>query len=223
VWDLPLRLFHWLLVLAVVGCWITYELGVAYFTWHEWFGYATLVLVVFRLAWGFAGPKHARFSGFLRAPSAWWGHARVLLSRTPEEHAGHSPLGAVMIVVLLALLLVMGVTGLFANDEIMNTGPFYGYVSDTLSDRLSRLHRSLMDWLWVAIAVHVAAIAFYGLAKRQDLVTPMFSGRKRGRWLTPADEISGSKLVLAALLLGLAALILYIAVITAPEPSIFLF
>jgi cytochrome b len=128
-----------------------------------------------------------------------------------------------MILVLLALLLAMGITGLFANDEIMNTGALYGYVSDAVSDRLSRLHRSLMDWLWVAIAVHVTAIAFYWLVKRQDLVTPMFTGRRRGHWLTSADEIPGSKLVLAALLLGLAALILYIAVVTAPEPSIFLF
>ena len=128
-----------------------------------------------------------------------------------------------MIWVLIVLLLSMGITGLFANDEIMNTGPLYGHVSDALSDRLSRLHRSLMDWLWLAIALHVAAIAFYWLVKRQDLVTPMFTGRKRGRLLTAADEIAGSKLVLAALLLGLAALLLYIAVATAPEPSIFLF
>jgi cytochrome b len=223
VWDLPLRLFHWLLVIAVFGCWVTYELGVSYFTWHAWFGYATLVLLLFRLAWGLGGPKHARFAGFPHGPRAWWHHARTLLSRVPEEYAGHSPLGALMIVILLALLLAIAVTGLFANDEIMNTGPLYGHVSDAVSDRLSRLHRGLADWLWIAIAVHVAAIAFYRLVKRQDLVTPMFTGRKRGRWLTSADEIPNSRLLLAALLLGLAALILYIAVITAPEPSIFLF
>jgi cytochrome b len=223
IWDLPLRVFHWLLVVTVVGCWATYELGIEYFTWHRWLGYVALVLVAFRVLWGFAGPRHARFAGFIRGPRAWWQHARTLTSRSEEHYPGHSPLGGVMILLLLVLVAALGITGLFANDEIMNNGPLYGYVSDAASDSLSRLHRQLMDYLWVAIGLHVAAILGYLLVKRQDLLTPMFTGRKRARWLTPADEVRSSRILLALALAALAALLLYVAVSTAPEPSIFLF
>ena len=223
IWDLPLRLFHWLLVIAVAGAWITPKLGPAAWRWHLWFGYAALVLVMFRIAWGFAGPKHARFAGFLRGPATVAAYVRGLFGAHEVRYAGHNPLGALMVMAFLLLLLAQGVAGLFANDEVMSTGPLYGYVDDATSDELSRLHRRLTDVLWIAVAVHLAAILLYGWLKRDDLTVPMITGRKRGAGLRADDEIAGSRPWLALMIAGLCAVLLYLVIATAPEPSIYLF
>lgn len=228
VWDLPLRLFHWLLVVAVAGSWLTYELGVDYFRWHAWFGYVTVVLIFFRIAWGFVGPRHARFASFVRGAGAVGRYARALFRggrrgsdelRTP----GHNPLGALMVLVLLALIGTIGVTGLFANDEIFSTGPLYGHVSDDTSDVLSLVHRDLCDVLWIAIGAHLLAIAGYWLVKRDNLVLPMITGRKAGAHWPPEEGIADSRVWLALVLVALFAGGLYLLVATAPEPSQFLF
>ncbi len=228
VWDLPLRLFHWLLVVAVAGSWLTYELGVDYFRWHAWFGYAAVVLVCFRVAWGFVGPRHARFASFVRGAGAIGRYTRALFRggagatgglRTP----GHNPLGALMVLALLALVGTIGVTGLFANDEIFSTGPLYGHVSDETSDVLSRLHRDLCEVLWIAIGLHLLAIAGYWLVKRDNLVLPMITGRKPDAHHPPDEAIAGSRVWLALFLAAILAGGLYLLVITAPTPSQFLF
>jgi hypothetical protein len=119
------RIAHWLFVLCVAGSWLTHQAGVQWFGWHRRFGYATLVLVSFRILWGFAGTRHARFANFLRGPRAV---VEYLRRGGAGEPVGHNPLGALNVVALLALMLVQAITGLFANDEITNTGPFYGWV-----------------------------------------------------------------------------------------------
>ena len=224
VWDLPVRICHWLLVLAVAGSWLTHKLGPQAFAWHVWCGYTTLVLIFFRVVWGFVGPRHARFASFLRGPAATLKYSGSLFGRTAmQRHAGHNPLGALMVVLFLVLLAVQGATGLFANDEIMSTGPLYGYVSDETSDVLSDWHRELTDVLWVAIGLHVGAVLLYWIVKRQNLVGPMFSGRKPGELLQPGDEIAGSRVWLALVVAGTGAALLYAIVATAPEPSLLLF
>jgi len=223
VWDLPLRLFHWLLAVAIAGSWLSYELGVDYFLWHSWFGYATVVLVFFRVAWGFVGPRHARFTSFVRGATAVGRYTRALFRGGEPRTPGHNPLGALMVLVLLALIATIGVTGLFANDEIYSTGPLYGHVSDETSDALSRLHRDLCDVLWIAIGVHLLAIAGYWLLKRDNLVLPMITGRKPRGHFPPEEAIAGSRVRLALFLAALLAGGLYLLVATAPEPSSFLF
>lgn len=223
VWDLPLRLFHWLLAACVMGSWATHEAGVEWFAWHVRIGYLTLVLLAFRIAWGFVGPRHARFGSFLRGPGALLAYLRSLRSGRPARVAGHSPLGGLAVVLMLALLLLQAVTGLFANDEIFNTGPLYGHVSDTQSDALTGLHKRNFDWLLVMVGLHLAAIAFYRLAKQLDLVTPMLTGRKPAAEVPEGEQVDSQRLWLAAVLLALAAGALWRVVATAPPASMSFF
>lgn len=223
VWDLPVRVMHWALALATAGAWLTQNLEGDWFRWHSWCGYAVLVLVLTRIAWGFVGTRHARFTAFVRGPRAALRYLRGLVRGDAPAHAGHNPLGAWMVVVLLALLLVQAVTGLFANDQIMNTGPLFGYVTGARSDALSRLHASLVNWILAAVLLHVLAVFAYLAGKRIDLITPMFTGRKSETAVRPQEAIRGSRTWLALLIAALIAGALAWLVSRAPEATLSLF
>jgi cytochrome b len=177
VWDLPVRLFHWALVVLLAFSWWSAEQG--HMDWHMRSGYALLTLVLFRIVWGFVGSTHARFSDFIRGPEALVVHLRALPSRRAPAHAGHNPLGGIGVVLMLAAVLVQAATGLFASDDILVEGPLYRHVSGATSEWLTSVHRTNFDALLVLAAIHVAAVAFHRLFKRQDLIGPMFTGRKR--------------------------------------------
>ncbi len=223
VWDLPLRLFHWLLALCVFGSWLTQQLGVEWFPWHARIGYVTLVLIAFRVAWGFLGPRPARFSSFLRGPRAVLAYIRGLRSAAVAPTAGHNPLGGLSIVAMLLLLALQGVTGLFANDKIFNTGPLYGYVSGGLSDRLSAWHELNFDFLLALVALHVTAVVYYQWIRRIDLIRPMITGTVPRSRVPPGMAISGQRLWLAAILVAIAASILWRVVAGAPPASMSMF
>lgn len=223
VWDLPTRAFHWTLVACVAGSWMTHELGTQWFEWHERLGYATLVLVCFRIAWGFVGPRHARFSSFLRGPAAVADYARGLGRRDGLTTPGHNPLGGLAVIAMLGLLLFQGTTGLFANDEILSTGPLYGYVADETSDRLTGLHKKNFDLLLVLLGLHLAAVLFYLLWKRVDLVRPMFTGRKPVGQMQAPEGITGQRPWLAMALVAVFAGALWWVVSTAPPASLSFF
>lgn len=198
VWDWPLRAFHWALVLCVAGSWTTHSLGMEWFDWHRRLGYATVVLVVFRFAWGFVGPRHARFASFVRGPRAIVEYVR---GRQEAPAAGHNPLGALAVLAMLASLGLQAATGLYANDEIANAGPFYGWVEQATSNRLTRLHRLNSNVLLVLIGVHLLAVAGHEWRGRR-LVRPMITGRG------PAGEgVTGQR--------GLLAIALVVAITTA--------
>jgi cytochrome b len=220
VWDLPVRLAHWLLVVAVAGSWATHYAGVEWFGWHRRLGYLVLVLVAFRLAWGFVGTRHARFASFVRGPRAI---RDFLRTRGDVESPGHSPLAALSVLALLALLFVQATTGLYANDEILNAGPFYGWIDPGLSNRLTTLHRDNSEWLLAMIALHVLAVAWYALVRRRGLVRAMVTGRKDARAVPPEAAIRGSRLPLAFAIVLACALILALAVRAAPEATIALY
>ncbi|HKZ73102.1 MAG TPA: cytochrome b/b6 domain-containing protein, partial [Steroidobacteraceae bacterium] len=116
VWDLPVRVMHWGIVLAGIGSYVTQEIADDSFRLHVWCGYTMLVLVATRIAWGFAGPRHARFASFVRGPRAVLRYAASLVRAPHEIHAGHNPLGGWMVLLLLAMLMAQAVSGLFAND-----------------------------------------------------------------------------------------------------------
>jgi cytochrome b len=198
VWDLPVRIVHWLLVLGIAGSYATHKLGVEYFRYHLWSGYLVVVLAAFRILWGFVGTRYARFASFLRGPRATLAYLR---GEGPPATPGHNPLGAWMVVFLLAALLAQGVTGLVANDEIFNTGPLYGYVNDGTSLALTSWHRRLFDWILVAVALHVLAVLGHRVVAGHDLVGPMFSGRKHASLVAEHEAISSSRLWLALVLL----------------------
>jgi cytochrome b len=218
VWDLPLRLFHWLLATCVAGSWVTHELGTQWFAWHARIGYVTLVLLCFRLAWGFVGPRHARFASFLRGPRATLGYLRGL-TEPGADTVGHNPLGGLSVVAMLGLLLLQAVTGLFANDDIFNSGPLYGYVDKALSDGLTGLHKGNFDWLLVLIGLHIGAVCYYQFVRREDLLLPMWTGRKPASRVPPQAEIASQRIWLAIVLAGIAALILWRIIATAPPAS----
>lgn len=220
VWDLPLRLCHWTLALAVSGAFVTHWVGDAAFAVHVWCGYIVLVLVVFRLIWGFVGPTHARFSDFVRGPGAVLASLPTLTRRGHVPVVGHTRLGGWMILVLLALVGTQATLGLFANDEILEVGPLMGYVSEALSHRLSGWHGRLANVILAAVALHVLAALYYRIALGEDLVGPLVSGYKAQ--VPPAAVISSHRLWLALLLVAGAAGILWWIIRSAPEPSLVL-
>src|SRR5689334_4691000 len=118
VWDAPVRLFHWALAILVVFSYVTGKLGHSWMSWHLKSGYAILALLLFRLAWGFAGSATARFPRFVRSPAIALEYGRGLLRGTPARVTGHNPLGGWMVLALLAILLLQAATGLFADDDI---------------------------------------------------------------------------------------------------------
>lgn len=223
VWDLPVRVMHWSLVLAVAGAWATQELEGDWFKYHVWCGYVVLCVAATRVVWGFVGTRHARFTAFVRGPRAVLGYARGLLKNQATPHAGHNPLGALMVLALLAMLLAQAATGLFANDQIMSTGPLFGYVDGATSDRLTTIHKQLFDLLLVAIFLHVVAALVYLFVKHDNLILPMITGRKPAGQVPPTERISTSRTWLAALVLGALAAMLYAVLRSAPEASLFSF
>ena len=215
VWDWPVRLFHWSLVAAFVGAFVTNKLGVAYFKYHVWCGYAVITLVTFRVLWGLLGTKHARFWNFVRGPRATLRYAREFWRGYAESHAGHNPLGALMVLLLLGALGAQASFGLFSNDEIFNVGPLAGYVSKQTSLLLTSLHRRTFYWIAAAVAIHVAAVILHVVGKRENLVRAMITGRKGAHSVAPHDEIASSRgwlaVALAASVATALALLLHFA------------
>jgi cytochrome b len=181
VWDLPIRLFHWLTVALVGAAYITWRLNEM--DWHAYAGEALLALLVFRLAWGFIGSDTARFVRFLGSPRAAVQHLVRTFWREPDEQAGHNPAGGWMVVLMLGLLLGQTLTGIIDDNDVADAGPLSDIMPAWLSNRIDDLHGWLWDALLVAIALHLTAIALYAVAKRQNLVRPMLTGRK----VLPAD------------------------------------
>lgn len=178
VWDIPVRVFHWLLVLLFAFSWWTGDNGKL--DWHRWSGYGILVLVCFRIYWGFAGGSTARFANFVRGPGAVWKYSRMLLQRAGSHTAGHNPMGGWSVVAMLLLLLLQTVLGLFSVDvDGIESGPLADLVSFDTGRQLAVWHGKLVDLLLILIGLHLAAILYYVFYKRENLVAAMFSGVKR--------------------------------------------
>lgn len=203
VWDFPLRFFHWSLAVCFVVSWASAELFDNAMQYHLYAGYATLVLILFRVLWGFLGSTTARFKNFIRSFSATLRYAGSLPEPHPGSHIGHNPLGGWMVIAMLGFLFAQAGTGLFSNDDVSTQGPLAFWVSDTLSETLSGIHHQLFDFLLVLIGLHISAILFYRFFKHDNLVAPMITGYK-----SLPDGISPPKLHFvsnwhAALLFGL--------------------
>jgi cytochrome b len=221
VWDLPVRVIHWSLLLCVVGAWLTREIEGDWFAWHTRFGYTVLLLVATRLLWGFVGTRHARFSSFVRGPAAILRYLRSDSTSAPSAPVGHNPLGALMVLALLGLLLIQAITGLFANDQIMETGPLFGYVSGTTSDALTTVHKQVFDIIVAAVFIHVAAALFYLWVKHDNLIFPMLTGRKSADRVPAGEEIRSSRTAVAVAILVALGALLYWVIRAAPEPMLF--
>ncbi|WP_319405528.1 cytochrome b/b6 domain-containing protein [uncultured Desulfosarcina sp.] len=209
VWDLPTRLFHWLLVMLVIASFATGKIGGLWMQYHMWSGYAIFGLLLFRVAWGFVGGRHARFSNFVYGPGAVLRYARTMLNREASRHLGHNPLGGWSVLAMLIALLVQAVTGLFANDDIFIEGPLYPWVSKATSDWLTHIHKLNQEVILLLVAVHVVAVFFYLILKHENLIRPMFTGRKH--W-GAEDQSSTNLLGMAALIASLLALGVFLLV-----------
>ncbi|RQR86715.1 MULTISPECIES: cytochrome b/b6 domain-containing protein [unclassified Burkholderia] len=188
VWDAPLRVFHWLTAVAFAGAWLTAE-SERWRLMHVAFGYTMLALVAFRVVWGVAGTRHARFSSFVRSPAAVFRYALSLAKGRPEHHVGHNPAGAVAIVAMLAMTVVTGVAGWAAYT---GSGASFG-----------DLHEGAANAMLALVAVHVAAVLVSSVVHRENLARAMVTGYKRG---APIDGIRragwGIAVVMTAAVLG---------------------
>jgi cytochrome b len=205
VWDLPTRLVHWLLVLGVALSWWTGETG--RLEWHRWSGYALTGLVTFRVYWGFFGSSTARFARFVHGPRTVLAYVRGAWAAVP----GHNPLGALSVVALLALLATQIVLGLFAVDvDGIESGPLSLYVSFEGGRSAAHWHGVLFNLLLALIALHIAAILYYGLVKKQNLAAAMLHGEREFPAPLPAVQHASALrlitgIVCAALLTWLVA------------------
>ena len=206
VWDLPTRLFHWALAALVAFSVVTVKLGGFWMDWHMRSGYAILALVVFRIAWGFAGSRYARFSSFVRRPADIVGYLRGRI----EHGAGHSPLAAVSVLALIGLFLLQAGTGLFSNDGNFTEGPLARLVSGAASERLSTIHR-YGEWaIYALVGLHIAAVAYYAAFRRVALVRPMITGDRTDLDAPPADDGIRMRLRALAWFLASAALVAFV-------------
>lgn len=205
VWDLPTRLFHWLLVLCVATSLLTgfFDgiLGKATFTWHQRSGYCAVGLVAFRLVWGFVGGTYARFASFLKGPGAIARYLASWKSDSGSEPAlGHNPLGGWSVMAMLAALGTQAVTGLFLSLEDYGfQAPLAKYVSGATSDRLNAVH-GWVAWVVIAlVALHLAAILFHAVVKKTNLVPAMVTGFRRVPFVKPEDPSRGGNIFLGLL------------------------
>jgi cytochrome b len=215
VWDLPTRLFHWVLVALVVTLWITAIRG--WMTVHYVCGVATLTLVAFRVTWGFFGSTTARFSDFVASPGGVFAYLRALRRREDPRHAGHNPAGGWMVMLFLLLILAQAMLGLFANDEFDFKGPLAELVSGKRSDLLTRVHVFLFDAILVCIWVHVCAITYYTLVKRDPLIGPMLHGSKPAARVPAETRLTFGSTLKAVLILVAVAAVVVLVVLNLPR------
>jgi cytochrome b len=177
VWDLPTRLFHWLIVIFVVISFTTGMVGGNWMSYHLKSGFIIFTLLLFRLSWGFWGGRYSRFVIFVRGPLAVIRYAKTLVRKdTPTKILGHNPMGAWSVLAMLAALLLQVGTGLFANDDIATQGPLYGWVSKATSDWLTGIHIFNKGVILFLVALHLSAVLFYLLIKHDNLIVPMITG-----------------------------------------------
>lgn len=217
VWDLPVRLFHVLLIVLVGLLWWTGSVGgldvnvsvggktlfLSNMDLHACLGQGVLGLVIFRVLWGIAGSSTARFSSFVRGPRAVWGEFSALLRGETPHGVGHNPLGALMIIALLLALATQATLGLFTADDIFFEAPLYHLVDDDLASRFLSWHRALFNVILGLVGLHVVAVLYY-LVRGRNLIGPMLTGRAR---------VSGSEVRMAPLWLALVMALIAAAVI----------
>jgi cytochrome b len=197
IWDVPTRLVHWLLVALIPTSWWTAESGNLEF--HRYSGYLLLGLLLFRIYWGFAGSSSARFTHFVKGPRAVLSYFRIGSAAT----AGHNPLGALSVLALLSLLLTQITLGLFAVDvDGLESGPLSHYVSFEAGRACAQWHETVFDVLVWAIVLHIAAVLFYVIFKKQNLIGAMMHGHRKSLQQpeSPVRFVSGSRAILGVVL-----------------------
>ena len=214
-WDPFVRLGHWSLAAFFA---LAYWLGGDWLALHAHAGYTLALLVVFRFIWGFIGPRHARFSSFLRGPATSITSLKQLFSRQPGADAGHSAIASWSVLALLLLVAAQASTGLFISDDIFYAGPYNGVVSNATAGKLAGVHHLNFNVLQAMVLLHLCAVGWYRLGKKTDLVGPMLHGHKQLPIELIDQAIDSSRTGAALIVLTLAALAVTALVQLAPPP-----
>ena len=215
IWDLPLRVFHWLLVLCVVTSVTSAKLGLTAI--HERSGLAVMALILFRILWGFSGSQTARFSSFLKSPLCVWYSLRKLMLKQTDDLSGHSALGGYATIVLLTTCMVMAVSGSFSTDDILYEGPFAHFAPDYVK-LASSAHHMTENALFAVIILHLLALFAYFWRLKKNLVPAMITG-SRPKAVGPSGAIPMWQTVFGLLLM--TALIGLFQLAPLLKPSLF--
>ncbi len=179
VWDRVVRYFHWLMLLSFVAAYITSQSGMQ--QTHILIGYFICLLLIVRIVWGFIGSKHARFSDFVASPLSVWAYLQASFRNNPPHYSGHNPAGGWMVLVLMAALLLMSVSGVILVSVIEFEGPLLNLLSgmgDQWAYRYEELHEVALEILWLLIAGHLVGVAVASVQHKENLVRAMVSGYK---------------------------------------------
>lgn len=208
VWDAPTRLFHWFLTVAVVALVVTAKVGGSAMEWHFWLGYAVLAMLIFRVAWGVLGGYWSRFSSFRYTPKEVLQYLRG--QTVQDNRVGHNPVGALSVYAFLAVLLLQTASGLFSDDEIVSSGPLAHLASGEWVSNATWYHTDVGQYVLMAlVAVHVTAIMFYWLKKKQNLVKPMLTGDKLLAFEAPSSADKAADRIKALIVLTVSAGVIF--------------
>lgn len=204
VWDLPTRVFHWLLVACFIGLIATGYAGGSWMEWHARIGYTVLALLLFRLVWGFIGGRWTRFASFVYHPRSVWAYVRG--EGHPDHLVGHNPLGAGSVFAMLLVLLAQAATGLVADDDAGFTGPLNRFVSNARGLAATWYHKQVGQFVLIGLVLlHVGAVLWYQFRKRQNLVRPMIVGDKQLAAPAPSSRDDAVSRITALVVLAVAA------------------
>jgi len=215
IWDLPTRIFHFLLILALFGSFATIYLSDDLVLWHARIGLFFLSLLIFRVLWGFCGGHWSRFQSFVSSPSAALQALRETLSGRTQFTTGHNPIGGWSVLVMMGLLLLQVLAGLCSDDEVAFSGPLTKYLSEAWVERATWYHTEVGVWLIVAVvSVHVLMIFWYRKRYGHDLVTPMITGDKELSIAShedapPSSQDTSKDRIMALVMFALIALLVY--------------
>ena len=204
VWDLPTRIFHWALVTFIIGLVATGLIGGNAMTWHMRFGFAVLSLLLFRIVWGLVGGHWSRFASFIYAPGTVLAYLKG--AGKAEHSVGHNPLGAGSVFAMLLFLLAQVGSGLVSDDDIATSGPLSKFVSNAIVSSATSYHKNVGKYvLLVLVVLHIAAIVFYLIKKKENLVAPMIHGDKTLAQPLPASRDDARSRILAAFVFAACA------------------
>ena len=198
IWDIPTRLFHWAIVIALCYSWYSMEIEED-LDHHFLSGFIALGLIVFRLIWGLIGSRYSRFGSIVYRPSEIVAYAKTFFSRDGGKYAGHNPMGGLSVLVLLLLILIQAGTGMFADDEYYYFAPFNKFVSAGTASVITQFHGTNAKFILGFALLHIVAIIFYRLYKREKLAMAIITGSKPDKH-DRFESIPGSRLPIAFIL-----------------------
>ena len=215
VWDIPVRLFHWLLVLCLCGQWFTAEVLEDAMEIHFYIGYFTLGLVLFRLIWGFIGTKYAKFTSFVAGPKSMLAYLKGITQRNHVFSVGHNSVGGLLLPAVILLVGLQAISGLFTSDDIFYSGPYSNSASSEIQQCMQWLHHNIFNILLVIIGLHLLAIFGYLVCLKHNLISPMLNGKKP---IPQKDGITDSQLIKAVFVVVVVAMFVYWLVAINPPP-----